>query len=441
MASISELRTILKQDAEGKNLYDHLTETLMKILLDRPKNAYDMFELISAEVKTNPMNPDPKAGAGVPPSEAEVTNQLKWAKQCSALLKIPDEPPEANIKFPDLMDEANLLEWAGVSFGRSETYRLYLSIKKFAESPTLSPDIERFRFFGRISTRTTPYYIIEGLTFEDEEDVDPLRKEGREGANKYTYWVTQNFESGTWIQLPNVTSEQVVIARQFKRLFTGNLEAAVPSYPPFPGVEKNLLRAQIARISGETLISPAGYFELDEDEDPPVLKQAEPETIAENFPKTPEELKDPEAWNHHEVELNALGRVTALPEQTNEEGEVIEVEDPVEAIPPLKGIDPENWSFRVSPGGAGEAPFALVIARSTIWPGAIAVAAGRRYVNIYVGNGVVYSPKAYTPPYPPTILKEWKPNEEEEDDKLIEAEDVRSDPTPPAPPDEEEEED
>ena len=62
----------MKQDAEGKNLYDHLTETLMKILLDRPKNAYDMFELISAEVKTNPMNPDPKAGAGVPPSEAEV---------------------------------------------------------------------------------------------------------------------------------------------------------------------------------------------------------------------------------------------------------------------------------------------------------------------------------------------------------------------------------
>ena len=72
MATASELRQILKEDASGKNVYDHLTETLMKILIERPKDAYDSFELISAQVKGNPLNPDPTAGKPLPPSAAEV---------------------------------------------------------------------------------------------------------------------------------------------------------------------------------------------------------------------------------------------------------------------------------------------------------------------------------------------------------------------------------
>lgn len=54
-------------------------------------------------------------------------------------------------------------------------------------------------------------------------------------------------------------------------MLTGDLDAAVPSYPPFPGTEKNLLRAQLARISGATLISPDGFFKLDEDELPNII--------------------------------------------------------------------------------------------------------------------------------------------------------------------------
>lgn len=75
MTSLSELRQILKQDREGKNLYDHLTETIMKILLDRPSNAYDMFEHISAEVKGNPLNPEAEDNKTIPPSPEEVTFQ------------------------------------------------------------------------------------------------------------------------------------------------------------------------------------------------------------------------------------------------------------------------------------------------------------------------------------------------------------------------------
>ena len=38
-------------------------------------------------------------------------------------------------------------------------------------------------------------------------------------------------------------------------------------YPPFPGNEGNLLRAQIARISAGTHISPLGFYQFDEEEE------------------------------------------------------------------------------------------------------------------------------------------------------------------------------
>ena len=34
---------------------------------------------------------------------------------------------------------------------------------------------------------------------------------------------------------------------------------------------------------------------------------AESEALAEAFPKAASELKEPDAWKHHEIELNKLG--------------------------------------------------------------------------------------------------------------------------------------
>lgn len=59
---------------------------------------------------------------------------------------------------------------------------------------------------------------------------------------------------------------------QIKRYFTGDLEAPVPGYPPFPGTEINLLRAQIARITAGVCVSPAGFFEVDEEAEPASIK-------------------------------------------------------------------------------------------------------------------------------------------------------------------------
>lgn len=427
--SLAELKQQLSEDVNGNNLYSHLVEVLIK-LADNPKKAYENFELISAEVKNSKINGAP---APLLPSAEEVEKQTQWTKKCAALLKAPEEGAEdPAVQVPDLMELATLFKWGGVNFGDEATYRLYLSIKAFAK--TVSEDAVRLRFFGRINTRSLPYYIIEGMT-GDMDEVDPKLVEGKEGANKYTYWVTQDVESCVWTKLPHVTMAQIVSFRLSKRFLTGYLGAEVAAYPPFPGDESSLLRTMIACIAGATTVSPDGFYEMDEESDPPVEKMAEAEAIAERFPKPANELKEADAWKHHERDLNALGRITAMPEELDDAGEPIE-QEAVELTEPLAALKPEAWSFRVCPGGAGASSTSVVVARNLQWPGAIAVASGRRFTNVYVGNGVAFNAKAYTPPLPGAIQKEWAASEEElaatNGIGLLEEKDQTVDPTPPA---------
>lgn len=73
---------------------------------------------------------------------------------------------------------------------------------------------------------------------------------------------------------------------------------------------------------GATLISPDGFFELDDEEDPPVVKEADAESLNERFPKPALELRDPESWRHHVSDLNSIGRALSLPEVLDANGEV-----------------------------------------------------------------------------------------------------------------------
>ena len=70
-----------------------------------------------------------------------------------------------------------------------------------------------------------------------------------------------------WVKLPHVKPAQIVTARAVRRLLTGRLDAPIITFPPFPGNESNYLRAQIARISATTHISPNGYYQTPEDEE------------------------------------------------------------------------------------------------------------------------------------------------------------------------------
>ncbi len=115
--------------------------------------------------------------------------------------------------------------------------------------------------------------------------------------NKYTYWVAKSATS-EWVKLPRVTPPMIAVARRISTYFTGNLSAPVFGYPPFPGKEAELLATQITRITQSCSVAPAGFFELNEDEEVPQIVKAQDEAINEAFPKPPGEIKELDAWCH-----------------------------------------------------------------------------------------------------------------------------------------------
>ena len=205
------------------------------------------------------------------------------------------------------------------------------------------------KFWGKIAD----YYVCYGRTPEDPEDMDGNVMEGVAGANKYTYFVTKS-PSDSWVKLPSVNMAQIVTAGKIRRLLTGDLAAVVPSYPPFPGTEENLLRAMIARITADCSIAPAGTFEAD---DEGVIEPVKNDDGDVDPPKKEcEELLSKDAWAHYELRLNALGRCTKLPEP--EDAEDYEPPEGDEVPEPLGGCGEaedgsDDWSMRPCPGGAG----------------------------------------------------------------------------------------
>jgi len=103
--------------------------------------------------------------------------------------------------------------------------------------------------------------------------------------------------------LPDCRPEWVVVARRIKYLFTGNLNASIDSNPVFPGKERHLLRAQIARITHGTTLCPKGMYEVDE--------ESNQEKLTEEFtvPGT-EELKSLENWAHRHPHMLMAGRIS-----------------------------------------------------------------------------------------------------------------------------------
>lgn len=71
------------------------------------------------------------------------------------------------------------------------------------------------------------------------------------------------------------------------------------------------------------------------------------------------------------------------------------------------------WTFRVSmPPGSGF-KHAVASARSLTWPGAVAVAKGSAFSNIYVGNGLRQLATPFRPPLPMPFAQEFQDDEDE----------------------------
>lgn len=157
-----------------------------------------------------------------------------------------------------MMDLASLWEWAGVSFGKEDTFLLFLSIKKLVETKQL----KSVRLWGKIYGTRQNYIIAEAELKEGVEDVEDaivnatevvegavgeskskspadaklpvpktkqyanLSKESRTGANKYIYYVC-HVVGGPWSRLPDVIPERLQESRKIRKYFTGVLDTKV----------------------------------------------------------------------------------------------------------------------------------------------------------------------------------------------------------------------
>jgi len=398
------------QSTNNVSIYDDLTSLLLKVLEDKPEGNVDLLSTYLLN-KAKEYKSDE---TGVNAAGADLTN-AGTIQASSALFKAaeptldtetgePIEAPTPNTAYEteNLLSNAALFEAVGVGLGKSEMYNIMLSLKKLAEDASKS--LKTVRFFGKILGTGGDYYIFETTSDIESDDASvdgETPAEVGEGANGFTYYVCQEL-GGEFTQLPPVTPAQIKVSRQIKKFFSGNLDAEVSAYPIFPGKEANYLRAQIARIGAATVISPAGYFSLGEDGE--ALESNEDYESSADF-------QTADAWVHRYKHLKAQGRCSVFVTESEEEDyEPTEEEQEVgpdrltscSADAEINGVS--SWSALSSSSVAG-IKYQVCGLRSNYWIGAYAVASGKNWSNIYVGDGVKNT--AYVPVPPPTPASEY----------------------------------
>ncbi|CAF3759119.1 unnamed protein product [Adineta steineri] len=465
---------------DGLNLYDHLAHCISRLLADQPQEGADMFEEISKNIKGESTRPQQDTLRDRPAQDTEhilAEEQKPLFQKTDHTEELDDEALQSPL--PYILEQAYYFEQSGIGLGKDESYRIWLSLKQLVDKG----HIEKIRFWGKLFGTQKNYYVAEveqsveeGGDDEDrnndeinkpdetkennEEDIegeeDPLPKstfksppvvpkeERGTGVNKSTYYVC-NHPGAPWIKLPTVTPAQITQARLIKHFFTGDLNKEIISYPAYPGTEKNYLRAQIARISAATHISPAGKFRFSEEE------EEEEEGGRENYQDNEDfkgaaliELVDEElnGWVHHAQYVLPQGRTKWWnPTENIEKDEEDEDEDEEEMKAEAEEIEPEQGPPLLTPIGADAEiestkawtakissnlipQYACAIIRSNLWPGAYAFARGMAWENIYIGFGHKYVTTDYGPELPPLPANEYNDGPEiaEADDPLPEDE-------------------
>ena len=127
-------------DALGNSIYDQLSAALVHILKTRPENPVENFESLISTVKD--LELDPAYTKRKPLTFRDIPDTVVAAEGC-ALYKPVELSVNANGQqttvvdpiecyIPDLVAEASMLEWAGVSLRAEEQYRLQLAMRRLA---------------------------------------------------------------------------------------------------------------------------------------------------------------------------------------------------------------------------------------------------------------------------------------------------------------------
>ncbi|NXH86855.1 RSH4A protein, partial [Edolisoma coerulescens] len=447
----------------GLNLYDHFANILTKILDEQPTNTVDIIEDISKDVKCAQF----RKKMDTLRDEHLILPIFEAAEKCKALFvkeggeEEHEELDEEMPSLPNVMETAFYFEQAGIGLNKDESYYILLSLKNLMN---VQP-IQTCRFWGKILGLEMNYIIAEVQLLEGEgeggeeetgeeeetvaeEEMGEGEEEGEEkekeaeppkstykpppeipkeengtGTNKNTYFVC-NEPGKPWVKLPPVTPAQIVCARKIKKFFTGRLDAPIVSFPPFPGNEANYLRAQIARISAGTHVSPAGFYQFANEDDEEEEGDAYEENPEFEPPPVAEMVESLATWAHHVKGILKQGRCVWInPYQKSEEHEEEEDEEEEdkeegeehqeERRLPLLTLISEDEGMKNIPAWTAQAStnlipqYSVAILQSNRWPGAYAFASGRKFDNIYFGWGHKYSPENHTPALPLPVQAEY----------------------------------
>lgn len=198
-----QLRLSKSIDSSVKSdLYSHMTEVFNRIMLHHQYDAFDKLEEISRLVKETHLKvKDPQYDHQVNQIKAQKQNSAleTWLDRSKSLLKEHwDAIPQAEksllsknkkIVMPNFVEEAAMLEWAGVYFGEEEAFKVQKSVKKLAVMSGASV----LRVWGKIWGTEKDYLIVEGvLNRQEEKPVDATQEPRGEGCNRFVYWVTDN---------------------------------------------------------------------------------------------------------------------------------------------------------------------------------------------------------------------------------------------------------
>ncbi|GKT36779.1 Radial spokehead-like protein like protein, partial [Aduncisulcus paluster] len=177
---------------DGKSLFDHLSDVILKLFSERPDNPYDSFEAISSDIKN--MSVDTSLKEEQTPAQLS-SRVLSTIKTSLSLYKKPppkldedgepieDEEDGEVPVLPDLPLQNQYLNIVGRGISPLEAQRILMAMQRFAKEKGES--VTKIRFFGKFTCVNGFYYVLEGKkTNWDEEDVEEEEDEEEDGPSR-----------------------------------------------------------------------------------------------------------------------------------------------------------------------------------------------------------------------------------------------------------------
>lgn len=428
-----------------EGVYEHFGLIFNRVIAEKPEDAHAMVEVLSRLVKEEAAKDTKDTVEEI--TEKDVEMFAEQVKKCRQLDKVPMEE-DAELPacaVPNICEEAEMFAWAGVGLGEHETYKVMCSLRNMAAKPREDLKFGKVRFWGKILGTAADYWIAE-TTLESgagEPDEGKMDNPGEPGSNQFTYFYTTDLAL-SWEKLPDIRFEHLRAARLIRRIFTGCPKAKVVTHPFFDGLEEVLLRAQIARITADSVLCPTGLLTRGEEEPEPGA-QPEPPLPNEEFSMPlPAELLKKQAWMHMVPHICKNGRT--VPETAKEEGDFEEPEefkkymekfsqkledDP--SMDVIRGITEDGLDWVVKQAGDTtlyadplnpknkENPYlkpksnAVTFVRSLVWTGAVTASFKDNYTNIYIGYALKAGEPDFFPAAPLDIQEEPEdPGEQQE---------------------------